>query len=204
VNRRTLQSFASRSCLVGAVTVLATVAAFAQAPARPAAAPTGAPQARPAGGPFPSGRVAIINIAAFTEKVAELKRAIDGLNRTFETRTKDLQAMRDQISGIENQVKAGGIAPAQQAQLSERYDSLKREYQRKSEDLTAEAQKAYQTSTDPIRQKLSAALDKYAADHQIVLVIEVGGAIKAGSIFYAAENTNITDDFIATYNKANP
>src|SRR5262249_11340032 len=127
-----------------------------------------------------------------------------GLNRTFEPRTKDLAAMRDQITAIENQVKAGGIAPAQQAQLSERYDTLKKDYQRKSEDLTAEAQRSYQTSTDPIRQKLSAALDKYAAEHQIVLVIEIGGAVKTGSIFYAAENTNITDDFIATYNKANP
>lgn len=203
MNRSTLRSFVTRAALVATVSIAVASSALAQAPARPATTPAATP-ARQAGGPFPAGRVAIINIAAFTDKVGELKRAIDALNRTFEPRTKDLQALRDQLTGIENQVKSGGIPADQQAQLSDRYETLKREYTRKSEDLTAEAQKSYQASTDPIRQKLSAALDKYAADHQIVLVIEIGGAVKTGSIFYAAENTNITDDFIAVYNKTNP
>jgi outer membrane protein len=191
----------SRAAGAAAIALAATGAAFAQAPAQPR--PAAPATARPAG-PVPAGRIAIINISAFPEKVAELKRAIDALNSKFEGRTKELQALRDTIAGIETQVNQGTVAPGQQAQLQERYDQLKRDFQRKSEDLSAEAQKAYATSADPIRAKLTTALEKYAAEHGIVLVIEIGGAVNAGSVFYAAQNTNITDDFIAIYNKANP
>jgi outer membrane protein len=184
--------------------LVASGAALAQQPAQPR--PTAPPRtaAGAPGGVVPGGRIAIINIAAFPEKIAELKRTVDGLNQRFEPRAKELQALRDTIAGIESQVKQGTVAPNQAAQLSDRYEQLKREYTRKSEDLSAEAQKAYATTADPIRAKLSTALEKYAADHGIVLVIEIGGAVNAGSIFYAAQNTNITDDFIALYNKANP
>ena len=82
--------------------------------------------------------------------------------------------------------------------------ALKKDYTRKSEDLKVEAQKSYESTTDPIRQKLSTALDKYAADHQIVLVIEIGGAIKTGSIFYAAAEHEHYRRFHRAYNKANP
>jgi outer membrane protein len=185
----------SRAAVAAVVAVAAAGSALAQqpAPARPAA-----------GGNVPDGRIAVIYVAAFPEKVAELKRSIDGLNTRFEPRTKDLQQLRDQIAGIEAQVKQGTVAPAQQAQLSERYEQLKRDYERKSEDLKIEAQKAYESSTGPIQTKLRAALDRYAAEKGVVLIIEIGGALNIGSIFFAAEGTNITDDFINTYNKANP
>ena len=103
-----------------------------------------------------------------------------------------------------DEVGEGGVAPGQAAQLSERYEQLKREYTRKSEDLSAEAQRTYATATDPIRSKLAAAIDKYAADHKIVFIFDISGALKSGSLFFAAEGTNITDDFINTYNKLNP
>jgi Skp family chaperone for outer membrane proteins len=185
----------SRAAVAAVVAVAAAGSALAQqpAPARPAA-----------GGNVPDGRIAVIYVAAFPEKVAELKRAIDGLNTRFEPRTKDLQQLRDQIAGIEAQVKQGTVAPAQQAQLSERYEQLKRDYERKTEDLKVEAQNAYESSTGPIQTKLRAALDRYAAEKGVVLIIEIGGALNIGSIFFAAEGTNITDDFINAYNKANP
>ena len=184
-----------RSLAIAALALAAAVPAAAQQPAAPRPA---------AGGNVPDGRIAVIYVAAFPEKVAELKRSIDSLNAKFEPRTKDLQQLRDQLGGIEAQIKGGGVQPAQAAQLTERYEQLKREYERKAEDLKNEAQKAYATSTGPIQNKLRNALDTYAASKGVVLVIEIGGAVNIGSIFYAAEGTNITDDFIATYNKANP
>ena len=184
-----------KSLLVAFALVAVAIPAAAQqpAPARPAT-----------GGAVPDGRIAVIYVAAFSEKVVELKRSIDSLNTKFEPRTKELQQLRDQIGGIEAQIQGGGVQPAQAAQLTERYEQLKREYERKSEDLKNEAQKAYATSTGPIQNKLRNALDTYAASKGVVLVIEIGGAINIGSIFYAAEGTNSTDDFINTYNKANP
>ncbi|HQR37612.1 MAG TPA: OmpH family outer membrane protein [Blastocatellia bacterium] len=201
---RTLASHAVR-CLAGicAILIVSSVAVAQQPAPRPAAPRPAAPAGAP-GGVVPAGRIAIINTAAFPEKIAELQRKIVELNTRFEPRTKELQSLRDTISGIEAQVNQGGVAPGQAAQLSERYEQLKREYTRKSEDLSAEAQRAYGTATDPIRQKLSDAIEKYAADHKIVVILDISGAVKTGSLFYAAENTNITDDFLAQYNRANP
>lgn len=169
-----------------------------------AAAQGGAQPQRPAGGVIPAGRIAVIDISVFPERVAELKRKIDELNTRFEPRSKEIQGLRDSISGIENQVRQGNLAPAQATQLSERYEQLKRDYTRKSEDLTAEARKAYAAATEPLNAKLSEALKRFAAERGINLVIEVGGARESGSIFYAAPGLNITDEFVAAYNKTNP
>lgn len=156
------------------------------------------------GGAVPDGKVAIIDISAFPERIAELKRKIDTLNTRFEPRSKELQGLRDSIAGIENQVRQGNLSPEQSSQLSDRYEQLKREYQRKSEDLTMEARKAYSDETDPLNVKLSQALQKFAADRGIILIIEVGGARDTGSVFYAEPRLDVTEAFIADYNRANP
>jgi Skp family chaperone for outer membrane proteins len=178
---------------------MAAVSASAQAPARPAGQTGGAP-----GGVVPAGKVAIIDIAAFPARVTELKRKVEGLNTRFEPRYKELQGLRDQITSIENQAQQANLSPAQAQQLSERYEQLKRDYTRKSEDLQNEARKAYAAETEPLNRKLGEALRKFSADRGINLVIEVGGARQSGSIFYAAPGLNITDAFVDDYNKANP
>ena len=108
------------------------------------------------------------------------------------------------FAGIENQAKQGSLSPAQAQQLSERYEQLKRDYTRKSEDLAAEARKAYAADTEPLNRKLGDALRKFSSERGINIVIEVGGARESASIFYAAPGLNITDAFIDDYNKANP
>lgn len=200
MNAQGILSFLARTTLALCALVALAGTALAQAPASPRpAAPSGAP-----GGNVPAGRIAIINTSVFPDRINELQRKLAELNTRFEPRTKELQALRDTISGIEAQVNQGAVAPGQTAQLSERYEQLKKDYTRKSEDLSKEAQKAYGVATEPIREKMGNALQQYAAARNIVFIIDVGGAIKTGSLFYAAPNTNITEDFIASYNKANP
>lgn len=166
---------------------LAASAVFAQQPAN-----------------VPRGRIAIINVARFQNDIAELKRRITEINTRFEPRTKELLAIRDTMQRIETQVQQRTVAPGQAGALQERYDGLKREYERKVEDMKVEAQKAYSASATPIEEKVRVALEKYANEKGIVLVMETGGSKKIGSIIYIAPGVDITDDFIAIYNKANP
>jgi len=183
----------SRLVAIGAVILASVSAAAAQQPGGPAAA-----------GAVPRGRIALINAARFQGEVLEMSRKINEINTRFEPRTKELLALQDTIKGIEAQVQQGTVAPAQAPQLQERYEGLKREYERKVEDLKFEAQKVYAQLADPIEKKVREALDRYAKEKGIVLVMEVGGAQKIGSIIYAAPGLDITSDFIAEYNKANP
>ena len=204
-------SLAARAIFACAAILLAAGAAAAQggaappasAPARTGAAPAAAPAQRPAG-PIPSGRIAVIDVSAFAERVGEMKNAIAQLNAKFEPQTKELLALRDRMTGLENQVKQGTASAQQVAQMSDQYEQLKREFQRKNEDLTAAGRQAYDQATKPIRDKMSKALQAYAQQHGIVLVIEIGAALDKNSIFYVAPGADITDAFITEYNKTNP
>ncbi|MFY9556885.1 MAG: OmpH family outer membrane protein, partial [Blastocatellia bacterium] len=60
------------------------------------------------------------------------------------------------------------------------------------------------TATKPIRDKLYQFLNNYAAQRSIVLIINLAGAAQTGTLAYWNPGTDITDDFIAEYNKANP
>ena len=182
-----MNAYAARFALLVAVLAVVAAPAFAQS-----------------GATLPAGKVAVIDISVFPDRITELKRKIEQLNTRFEPRSKEVQAIRDSMTGIENQVKQGNLTPAQTSQLSDRYTQLKLDYERKSEDLTNEARKAYAAEADPLNAKLSDALRKFATERGIILILEAGSARSTSSVFYANPTLNITDAFVDAYNKANP
>src|ERR1044071_7018312 len=109
---------------------VAGVSALAQqpvGPASPATAPTF----------LPKGKIAVINTGMFQEQVAEFKDKVDSLNRQFEPRVKDVRSDADKISALETTIKSqsGVLSPAKIAEMTENLDTMKRNYQRKAEDL---------------------------------------------------------------------
>jgi Skp family chaperone for outer membrane proteins len=145
----------------------------------------------------PEGKIAVINVSVFPDQVFEYKRKLGELNTQFEPRTIELRGLADNITGIEAQVKQGTASPEQLSQLSERYEMLKRDYTRKQEDLKRDGERAFEAAVRPIRTKMTDALKKFCDREGIVLVLEVGSALKIGSV-------DITEQFVAEYNKANP
>ena len=59
-------------------------------------------------------------------------------------------------------------------------------------------------ATRPVRDKMTQFLNTYAAQRNIVVVINLAGAAQSGSLAYWNPKLDITDDFIGEYNKANP
>jgi hypothetical protein len=59
-------------------------------------------------------------------------------------------------------------------------------------------------SLQPVQQKLQDFVRDYAAKRNIVLILDLPGSYQAGIIGYFNQAIDITDDFIAEYNKANP
>lgn len=157
-------------------------------------------------GPLPKGKVAVINTGMFQEQVAEFKDKIESLNRQFEPRVKDIQSLADKITALETTLKSQSqvLAAARVAEMTENLDQMKREYQRKSEDLQAEAGRARDKAFEPITGKLGKFAEDYTAKRGIVMMIDIANAVQSGTLVWFDPRSDVTKDFIAEYNKANP
>ncbi len=179
--------------------------AFAQQSA--ASTPQGAAGAAPQGVPGGiKGKVAVINTAALQEVIYEFKAKRDALNKQFEPRVRDLELLASQIQSRENTLKSQGdsLTPGKKAELTEQVESLKREYQRKGEDLEAEGGRARDIALKPVSEKLDRFAREYAAKKGISVLIDLAGAYNSGNLVWFDPRLDVTEDFVKEFNKANP
>jgi len=189
-----------------AICGLLSLAAFAQTPAPPrptSAAPT---TAAPAGGAVAEAKIAVIFTGAFRDGIQELKAKLDGLNTEFDPKNKEMQTLKDQLDNLNNQIRTQGgtVQPTVRNQWAEQAADKEKELKRKAEDYDALAKKRFEEVSGPIYDKIGKFLEKYAQDRGITMVIEGSAAQQGGLLVFASSATNITDDFIKEYNKANP
>jgi Skp family chaperone for outer membrane proteins len=174
--------------------------AFAQQP------PLGPAQKPATPTALPKGKIAVINTGLFQEQVAEFKEKIDSLNRQFEPRVKEVQTLADKINALETTIKSQGqvLTAAKVAEMTENLDSMKREYQRKSEDLQAEGGRARDKAFEPITGKLGKFAEAYTNKRGIVMLVDIANAVQSGIVVWFDPRSDVTQDFINEYNKANP
>lgn len=186
------------------LTIVALLSFAAAAMAQQPAAGTAPKPAAPA--LLPKGKIAVINTGAFQQGVLEYKSKIEALNKQFEPRVKEVQGLNDRINALETTIKTQGstLSAARVAEMTEQLDSMKRDYQRKGEDLQADANRARDRSFEPITGKLGKFAEEYTAKRGIVMLIDLANASQAGSVIWFDGRTDITQDFINEYNKANP
>jgi Skp family chaperone for outer membrane proteins len=176
------------------------VSALAQQPG------AGAPQKPAAAALLPKGKIAVINTGAFQEKVEEFKAKVESLSRQFEPRVKEVQGLADKINALETTLKSqnGVLAPAKIAEMTENLDSMKRDYKRKAEDLEADAGRARDRAFEPITGKLGKFAEDYTAKRGIVMLVDIANALQSGTVIWFDPRSDVTQDFINEYNKANP
>jgi outer membrane protein len=174
-----------------------SVQALAQQPGAPAPA-----------GPsvLPKGKIAVINTTAFQQNVEEFKAKIDSLTRQFEPRVKEVQGVADKINALETTLKqqSGVLTPAKVAEMTENLESMKRDYKRKAEDLEADASRARDKAFEPISAKLGKFAEEYTAKRGIVMLVDLANAVQSGTVIWFDPRSDVTQDFINEYNKANP
>ena len=166
----------------------------------------GAPQKAPAPALLPKGKIAVINTGVFQQQVEEFKAKVDSLNRQFEPRVKDVQGLADKITALETTLKSqsGVLTPAKVAEMTENLEGMKRDYQRKGEDLQAEAGRARDKAFEPITGKLGKFAEDYTAKNGIVVLVDIANAVQSGTVLWFDPRLDITQDFVTAYNKANP
>jgi Skp family chaperone for outer membrane proteins len=185
-----------------AVTALATFAILAHTQTRPTT-PATAPQTRPtAAAP---ANIAVIDSSAFSDEkngIARVMVAMRQMEAKFQPLRNELRGMRDRLNTMRADIqKKQAIQDAKTtAAQSEAADQLDLQIKRKAEDAQASYQKESLVLLDPLQKDIADALMAYAQQKGISLLLDLNRV----PVIYAANNLDITKDFIAEYNRTHP
>lgn len=196
-----------RMLFAAAIVGLMSAAAFAQTPtppSRPAPSTTAAPA--PSGGTGAEGKVAYINTAAFRQGIGELKARLDSLNAEFDPKKKEIQSLEEEVNNLKNKINTQGstVSPQVRNQWVEEATEKEKTLKRKAEDYDALGQKRLAEVSQPVYEKIGKFLEGYCQQRGIIMVLEGGASQQAGVLIYASPATDVTEDFMKEYNKANP
>jgi outer membrane protein len=196
-----------------AITSMFAPAAFAQTPTPPSPGRTTAAAPAPSastgassGGTGAEGKLAYINQGRFSTDIGELKIKLEAFNTELDPKRKEVQAEEDALNNLKNKINTQGATVSAQVrnQWVEEASDKEKALNRKKEDYNLLGQRRLAELAQPVYEKVTKVLDAYCQQRGIVMVLEVGAAQQAGILIFASQATDITDDFIKEYNKANP
>jgi len=176
--------------MIVAITGFAAFTILAQTQTRPAPTPT---------------NIAIIDSSAFSDEKTGIARVMAGMQQVearFQPLRAELRGMRDRLSKMraDLQGKSALQDPKLTQQQTDEADRLELQIKRKAEDAQTSYQKESLAILDPLQKDIGAALTAFAQSRGIALLIDANRV----PIVYAAQNLDITRDFINDYNRTHP
>jgi len=190
---------------IAAVAMLTAAVISVSAQQRPApAAPTAtAPQASVA---IPDSKVAIIYSDAFLDPksgIARFNSLMGTLNREFEPRRSELQALQTRINTLAKEIDdtQNVAAPDSIRQKRDQLAQLNTEFKRKGEDAEAAYNKRRQDIFSPLQQDITKALDAFAKARGITMILD---GSQVPGLYPSDTNIDITRAFINEFNSKNP
>ncbi|HEY0004665.1 MAG TPA: OmpH family outer membrane protein [Pyrinomonadaceae bacterium] len=191
--------------IVAAAFLVAVTAlpAFAQGTRPAAPAQGGAPSAAN----VPDSKIALVNTDAFGDEkqgITRLVNAVKGVEREFQPRKTELQGLQTRIQTLTDQIsKTTTVADPKTLQSQQdQLDLLKKDFQRRGEDAQAAYNKRMQEAISPIYDDIGKALDAFAKQRGITLLLD---ASKIGpAILSLNDGMDITAAFIREFNSKFP
>lgn len=188
--------------------IMLSAGALASARAQGQTAPAQNPGSGGTPTTVPVGRIAVINTNAFMAEdgIQQLVQQVKRVNDMFKDKEAELDALEQRVESLRRELETQGpnLTPQARADKQDALEQLQREYQRKKEDAERAYQRALREAIAPVRERIGAFLETYAKSRGITIVLEVANLAQAGGLAYVDPAADITRDFIAEYNKANP
>ena len=155
---------------------------------------------------IPDSKVAVIYSDAFLDEksgIARFNTLMGTLNREFEPRRSELQALQTRISTLAKEIDdtQNVAAPDSIRQKRDQLAQLNTDFKRKGEDAEAAYNKRRQEIFTPLQQDISKALDAFAKARGITIVLD--GSQMPG-LYPSDTNIDITRAFINEFNSKNP
>ena len=194
-----------------AVIFAAGVSISASAQTRPAtASPKQAPPQIPASNAaVPATKIAFIDTTVFGDQKGGINRYISvvkGLEREFQPRQNELVDIQTRIKAITDELqKLSGNAVVDPKTIAAKQDEgerLQRDLKYKKDQADADFAKRYQDVVGPISTDIGKAIDQFATQHGISLVLDIS---KLGpSVLTLNPAMDVTQAFIIEYNRTHP
>ncbi len=153
-----------------------------------------------------STRIAIIYTDFFYDPnngISRLVNSIKGLDQEFQARKTDLRRLQQRIEQLtkETNEPAPGSSPLTvQTKLNE-LEQVKRDSQRLVEDTQTEYGNRLLKAIKPILEDLEQAIKTFAQQYGIDLILD--GSKMDESLLYMSQGLDLTQAFIANFNRAN-
>jgi Skp family chaperone for outer membrane proteins len=193
--------------LAATIMLAAILAVSASAQTRPAGT-TAAPAARPAAAsnaPVPETKIAFIDTSAFGEEKGGITRyvaAVKSLEREFKPRQDELNNMQNRIKALADEIgKLSGNAVVDPKTIQAKQqegEGLQRDLKYKKEQADADFAKRYQDVVSPISSDIGKALDTFAQQRGITMILDISKL--APAILTVNPAMDVTAAFISEYN----
>ena len=199
--------------LIAAAMWLAVLVAFSSsAQTRPGAAPpkqTAPPAQANANAAVPATKIAFIDTTTFGDDKVGIKRyvnAVKGLEREFIPRQTELVDMQTRIKALADEINklssTAGVDPKTIAAKRDEGERLQRDIKYKKDQADADLAKRYQEVVSPISTDIGKAIDQFAAQRGITLVLDFSKLVQG--ILTLSPATDVTQAFINEYNRTHP
>jgi Skp family chaperone for outer membrane proteins len=157
----------------------------------------------------PATKMAFIDTTAFAEEKGGINRyvsAVKSLEREFQPRQNELNNIQTRIKTIADELnKLSANAPVDPKTIAARQDEgerLQRDLKYKKDQANTDFTKRYQEVVGPISRDIGKAIDQFAAQRGISLVLDVS---KLGqSVLTLNPAMDVTQAFIIEYNSTHP
>lgn len=206
--KRTILIAAAFLVLTGAsVSTSAQTQPPATRPAAPQPTPP-APQPTPAAAAaqVPTTKIALVDTTQFGDEKAGINRyvnALKGVQATFQPRLNELNNLQNQIKALADEINKLSASPV--VDLKPKQDEgerLQRDLKYKKEQFDADVEKALTQATTPVSADIGKALDQYAAQHGLTMILDISKLLPA--LLTVNPATDITQAFITDYNSKHP
>lgn len=153
-----------------------------------------------------SPKIAVVDTSAFNSLIVEFRQQIETLQREFTPSSEALQKLGIEIQGEEDALTrlADSLAPEVRQKRIEDLEKKKIDFKRKQEDYKEAVEKRAGIVLGPLQDKIGKALEAYAKERGIAILLDMGTAAKAGGLIYIAPGMDVTEDFANKYNTSNP
>jgi outer membrane protein len=173
--------------------LLLAVSLTALAQARPAAT------ASAPAGPAPT-KIGIINIELAIIGSNEGQRDFSALQKKFEPKQNELQAMNKEVEDLKKQLNIQGntMNDDARANLVKNIELKQKNLQRSAEDAQNDFQTQQKELANQIGRKMLAVLDKYAKDNGFAVILDVSSP--QSPVLWAGVSTDVTKEIVDAYN----